>query len=237
MVRLRHRRGVTGDGSPLATPVWSALTTDHAHLAEVCGAARRYPARYAPFAAFDEPGAWDDLRPLVPPGDVVALVTAAALEVPPDWAVARRLTVDQMALDLRGAAATPDGAVLELTDADGPEMLALALAAEPGPFRDRTHRLGRFLGVRDAGRLVAMAGERMRVPGHTEISAVCTRPAFRGRGLAAGLMRALVAGHAAEGRGSFLHVTVGNPARTVYERLGFRPTRSLEITVLGVAAA
>ena len=47
-------------------------------------------------------------------------------------------------------------------------MLALVAATAPGPFGRRTPLLGRYLGIRDGGRLVAMAGERLRVPGHVE---------------------------------------------------------------------
>ena len=46
----------------------------------------------------------------------------------------------------------------------------------PGPWFHRTPELGRFVGFEEDGRLVAMAGERMHVPGDTEISAVCGHP-------------------------------------------------------------
>jgi len=75
-------------------------------------------------------------------------------------------------------------AIEELKPDDVPEMLALAELTEPGPFRQRTIEFGGYMGIRDAGRLVAMAGQRLSLTGFTEVSAVCTHPEYRGRGYA-----------------------------------------------------
>jgi predicted GNAT family acetyltransferase len=111
-----------------------------------------------------------------------------------------------------------------LGDADVDAMLALVGRTKPGPFARRTHELGTYLGVYDdlAG-LVAMAGERLRVPGATEISAVCTDPGVRGRGLATRLVLALAAGIRARGELPILHASADNTtAIRLYEQLGFR---------------
>jgi predicted GNAT family acetyltransferase len=120
---------------------------------------------------------------------------------------------------------TSDGrafAIEPLGDADAAEMLALALLTQPGPYRSRTHTLGRFLGVRDGARLVAMAGERLHVEGFHEISAVCTHPDYRSRGYGAALMRAVGARIIAEGDTPFLHTYATNTgAIALYRQLGF----------------
>ena len=114
-----------------------------------------------------------------------------------------------------------------------PEMLALALVTEPGPFSEGTIRMGRYFGVRsDEGRLIAMAGERLKLANYTEISAVCTDPAFRGRGYARALVAGLAAQALAEGCRPFLHVKTENGARGLYEALGFRLRRAINLTVL-----
>ncbi len=116
-----------------------------------------------------------------------------------------------------------DPTLVALTDGDVDAMLALVGRTRPGPFARRTHELGTYLGVRDdlLG-LVAMAGERMRVPGATEISAVCTDPAVRGRGLATRLVLTLAAGIRARGELPFLHASADNTtAIRLYEELGF----------------
>ena len=38
---------------------------------------------------------------------------------------------------------------------------------------------GDFWGVRDNGRLIAMAGERLKLDGMSEVSGVCTHPDLR----------------------------------------------------------
>jgi predicted GNAT family acetyltransferase len=120
-----------------------------------------------------------------------------------------------------------------LTDEDAPAMLALAKLTEPGPFFEQTHRLGRFLGIRVEGALAAMAGERMRLPGYTEVSAVCTHPDCRGRGYARRLSAAVAAHIQASGATPFLHAWVSNmPAIRLYEALGFSIRAELQITVL-----
>jgi GNAT superfamily N-acetyltransferase len=68
---------------------------------------------------------------------------------------------------------------------DANDMLALAEHANPGPFGARTHLLGRFVGYRQHGRLLAMGGVRFRFPGLVELSAICVHRDARGRGLGA----------------------------------------------------
>jgi hypothetical protein len=104
---------------------------------------------------------------------------------------------------------------------------------KPGPFAARTIELGSYIGVRSGSHLVAMAGERMRFDGFTEISAVCTHPDHRGRGHARLLVRALMRDIVARGETPFLHIYSENAgAAALYRGLGFRYLRSLTVTVL-----
>jgi len=120
-----------------------------------------------------------------------------------------------------------------LTEADVPEMLALIAATEPGPFGPRTIEFGGYIGVRRQGRLVAMTGQRLRASGHAEISAVCVDPAFRGQGLAAGLIRSLIATIRAREETPFLHVLTSNHvAIERYRALGFVTRRDMHLLVL-----
>lgn len=142
----------------------------------------------------------------------------------------RTFAAVQMTADRRLGA--PDPAIVELGPDDVGEMLALAKRTNPGPFLPRTIELGRYIGVRDRGELVAMAGERLRVPGWTEVSAVCTAPTHRGQGLASRLVRAVAAGIEARGERAFLHAAATNTgAIRVYEALGFAVRREVVVGV------
>ena len=133
----------------------------------------------------------------------------------------------------RGVITNPDAEIITLTEKGAPEMLALATLTEPGPFLTRTHTMGHFRGVRIDGRLAAMAGERIRFPGYTEVSGVCTHPDFRGRGLARRLSAAVVAGIEARGDQAFLHAWKTNQAAiSLYEGLGFKIRADVNISIL-----
>lgn len=219
----------------LDRPVWNALTTRQAHLA--LGdpkAAVRYPADIEPFGAARDnaPDQLLALGKLTPIDGGLALVEPHRIVPPPGLLVMFEEPVRQM---IAARIPSPDdtSGILSLCDADAPEMRALAEMTQPGPFHARTHELGDFVGVRESGKLIAMAGERMRVPGFTEISAVCTHPDARGRGLAAKLMRIVAAKIVARGEQLFLHVYPRNVgAISVYEKLGFRHRADVQLTVL-----
>jgi ribosomal protein S18 acetylase RimI-like enzyme len=215
----------------LDNPVWTSLNLAHGHLAQLKGQAARFPADVSPFAAFADGAtgaAWDDLAALVQPGETVAL-NGAPPAPPAGWQLRRIPGVQLVDTSMR---AEPLPEAVPLSADDVPEMLDLIARTNPGPFAPRTIELGRFLGVRHEGALVAMAGERFRVPGWVEISAVCTDPALRGRGLSTALVRAIAAGIRAGGDIPFLHAAVGNErAIRLYLALGF--TQRRETTFYG----
>lgn len=211
---------------PLDAPVLTSLTGTHAGLAERRGRALRYLPDVAPWASIPEHG-WGDLAALTGPGGVAALVAAQPRTPPAGWEV--ELRIPGVQLDGSAVAAVPDSEAVLLGDADVPEMLDLVARTQPGPFEPRTHRLGTYLGIRSGDALVAMAGERMRPPGWSEISAVCTDPAFRGRGLAERLVRAVAATVRERGDVPFLHASAANTgALALYARMGFTLRRTVE---------
>lgn len=203
----------------LDNPIWAALTGPQARFAETRGRAARYRPDVSPFTALSGPDGWDDLAALAGPAAEVFL-TGPFLDPPAGWAPL--LVLDGVQMVGTGLHGTADPEAAELGAADLPDMLELVARTEPGPFRAGILDVGRYLGIRCDGRLVAMAGERIRVPGYTEISAVCTDPAYRGRGLAERLMRAVAAGIRARGDVPFLASLASNTgALRLYARLGF----------------
>jgi ribosomal protein S18 acetylase RimI-like enzyme len=214
----------TAETAALDQPILSALTTGHRHLAQRGRAVVRYPAEIAPFAAFLEetPAARAELGTLAGKGPVAILVPKGARPAPVDG-LALKFVADVLQMVVHDVpAADPAFAPETLGAADVPAMLELTALTKPGPFFARTHELGRYIGIREGGRLAAMAGERMRPAGFAEVSAVCVHPDFRGRGHAAALVRSLMASMAVRGERPFLHLYADNaPARTLYEKLGF----------------
>lgn len=204
----------------LDDPVSISLKGFHAHLAETCGRVRRYPADVSPFLAL--PGRptdadWADAERLL--GSSHAIVFATTELTPPFPAITQSVGLVQMVS--HDVAGTIDPEVELLTVADVPEMLTLTALTKPGPFLERTIELGNYYGLRDQGVLVAMAGERMRAPGWTEISAVCTAPDHRGRGLSVRLIKTLAHLITERDEQVFLHAVESNPAIGLYEALGF----------------
>ncbi|MFD5746421.1 GNAT family N-acetyltransferase [Streptomyces sp. NPDC127033] len=223
---------------PLDNPARAALTGPHAHLAERYGRLLRYPADMAPWLALpDDPGEsdWADAAVFAGPGG--SLATAGFAGPPPaGWEITFHADgVQMVATGLPGGRDTGGDAIVPLGPADVPEILDLVERTRPGPFLARTVELGTYLGIRRGGALVAMAGERMHPPGWTEISAVCTDPEFRGRGLAARLVLAVADGIRARGETPFLHAAADNTgAVRLYESLGFEVRRATRF--LGVRA-
>jgi predicted GNAT family acetyltransferase len=217
----------------LDNAVYAALSGPHRRFAVASGRALRYDPEVAPFLALpsDASGAdWHDALTLVKPGGYAAVVHSG-IEVPPLWTALRAFEVVQMVAERVAGAEEPEA--VTLTVADVPEMLELVRATDPGPFLPRTIELGRYIGLRRDGVLIAMAGERMHVDGWREVSAVCTDPAYRGQGLASRLMAAIIAGIQARSERPFLHVMASNEsAIRLYEQLGFRIRGRATITVV-----
>ncbi|EKX60745.1 GNAT family N-acetyltransferase [Streptomyces ipomoeae] len=229
----------------LDNPAWAALTGPHAlphslkgmggtPIAQRIGHAARYHQDMAPFHAVsdeDDPRAWADLAALVGPGGTASVRGVA--EAPEGWEVVR--TGHGVQLVDTSLRAEPDPEAVRLGPDDVPEILDLVARTEPGPYLPRTVEMGTYLGIRHRGRLIALAGERSEMgvppaegwgrlhpPGWTEISAVCTDPDHRGRGLATRLVRAVAAGIKERGERPFLHAAATNAnAIRLYESIGF----------------
>jgi ribosomal protein S18 acetylase RimI-like enzyme len=224
----------------LDNPARTALLGPHSHLAQRHGRVLRYPSDVSPFVGIpDDPDEhdWRELASALGPGEP-APIPGVHAGLPEGWEVLIDIPGVQM-VDARApeAAVAPDPGAVALSSVDVPEMLALVARTEPGPFLPRTIEMGDYLGIRRGGKLVAMAGERLHPPGWTEISAVCTDPAYRGQGLASRLVCAVAAGIRRRGETPFLHAAASNvTAIRLYESLGFRLRRDVPFRAVRVPA-
>lgn len=223
----------------LDNPVWHALRGPLSRLAQAAPKERRTASlpvalRFDPevsiFGAVDrlDEAAWAALAELAGRGGLCALFRDSVPPPPVGWQEHFRGPCFQMIADRLPP--RPDIDVVRLGAADVEEMLELVRITEPGPFLARTHELGRYVGVRRGGRLVAMAGERFRLPGFTEVSAVCTHPSVRGEGLGGALTLEIAHGIRERGDEAFLHLLKANEtALRLYLKLGFRTRRDMDV--------
>lgn len=215
----------------LDNPIWSSLTTQQACFAEGHLHAKRYLPDVAPFAAVELASvrAADELAQIVAAGERIYLVGVAP-RIDDRWTLTLTDRIVQMVWQAGVIATQDEGDIVELEAADAADMLALTQQVFPGYFRARTPEMGRYYGIREGGLLAAMAGERMRLTGFQEISAVCTHPQFVGRGYASRLVAHLARTCLNLDWTPFLHVGESNArARALYERLGFVERRTVPL--------
>jgi ribosomal protein S18 acetylase RimI-like enzyme len=212
--------------------IWQALTTRQVQFAECFGRARRFVREVTSLTAFAEESAegYAALAGLVGVGGTAALFLDGEYEPRSGWELVGGAPLLEMVCEngsfhQERTDSAPE--IIPLGAPDAAEMVELATLTKPGPFGLRTYELGKYVGIRCEGKLVAMAGERLKVPGYTEVSAVCTHPDHVGKGYARALMTEVMRGIRERGEIPFLHVRKDNSrAVELYERLGFR-TRSM----------
>ena len=223
--------------------IWQALTTRHMQFAESFGQARRFVREVTLLAALEKENAecYAALAGLVGTGGTAALFLDHEYVDRNGWELTVGTRLLQMVCEnghetqVRSGS-SPDAAppeIVRLGVHDSPQMVELATLTKPGPFGSRTHEMGTYVGIRWDGKLVAMAGERLKVPGYTEVSAVCTHPDHTGKGYARVLMTEVMRCIRERGEIPFLHVRSDNMrAVELYERLGFRTRTMPHLAVL-----
>ena len=222
---------------PLDRPIWTMLTGRQAHLAEGDARALRIDRGYGVFGVAADQGseAQAALAALVPDDGELWIVESDPWPVPAGTREVKRAILAQMVAD--GAppeARTGAADICALGEESAAEMAALADHAKPGPWGPKTHLYGPFFGIRENGRLLAMAGQRILAPGMAEVSGVSTWEDCRGRGLARALIGHVMRAIVERGEQPFLHSYADNAgAIALYESLGFRIRR--EVHVLAIA--
>ena len=218
----------------LDRPVWNALSTRHAALAQGGSLAKRYAPSIHPFASSrdDHPESLSGLAEISAPGETLIFLQADDFVLPPGFATTMTAFGVQMIAG-RHMPEVSDERIVSLGEADAADMLELATLTKPGPFTLRAQALGDFWGIRENGRLIAMAGERLKQEGCTELSGVATHPDFQGKGLGR-LMTLHAAGKIfAKGEQPFLHTYAANSvAIGLYESIGFRLRTRMNVAAI-----
>jgi predicted GNAT family acetyltransferase len=213
----------------LDNPGWNALNSHHLHLSTRGEMAARYQPDTFQVAAMPENtvSGFNELRQLVDADEPLYVVGTLPKNLH-GWQVLQSANAPQMICQELKPAARIE--TIQLNQRDVPEMLDLVALAQPGPFLPRTIEMGHYYGIRQEGKLVAMAGERLHLSGFCEISAVCTHPDQRGRGYAAALTTRVAQGIFERGEQPFLHLAPNNhAAMRLYQKLGFRLRTEIEL--------
>ena len=221
---------------PLDNVIWQALNSSQAHLGRSHKQACKFRKDVNLLGGLSEISqeSYDSMAFLLEPDERVGLFLEVPPQPPMGWTVVAHVPLLQMLCENDAAPSPSNNApVVQLNEADVPDMLALTKLTKPGPFAKRTREMGDYFGIHVNGELVAMAGERLRVPGFTEISAVCTHPDHLGHGYATTLMTLLMERIQKRGERAFLHSRADNArAIALYERLGFRMRPPLHYAIL-----
>jgi GNAT superfamily N-acetyltransferase len=214
----------------LDNPAWWALTGVQQQFATGPQQVKRYQRGILPFAAIETATTHNlaALRDLFEPGEIFYLIG----ELPPLPAgiqLMKELPCVQMIHDrpfpVQGGSPV---SVSPLTADHKNALYNLINKVQPGYYEPDTHQLGTYYGVWENDQLVATAGVRMCLEYLTEISAICTDPAYTGRQFAQHLIHRLCNNLIEQGNTPFLHVIHTNErAIRLYEYLGFRTRRMI----------
>jgi GNAT superfamily N-acetyltransferase len=213
---------------PLDNPGWNALQTVHRQFAMGTETIKRYPADVLRITGCADPSSTDlhTIEPWVKPGENIFIVGDLP-PVPANWTNFVNIDCVQMVCTKLKPFPEKDKASIRLlTEPDHEEMLTLVNLVQPGFFFKDTYQLGAYFGIHCDGKLVAVAGERLKMTGLTEVSAVVTHPDYTGRGYARQLVIHVAAKNFDEGNIPYLHfVKTNDRARKVYELVGFEYRR------------
>lgn len=190
---------------------------------------RSFPSQPPPTLLLKVSRHWKTSRKTTKP---MLLVEAGPISIPPGLVVVSEALAVQMVAE-RPHERIEDNRIQPLDQSDAEEMLALATLTKPGPFTFRAQSLGPFWGIKTEGRLIAMAGQRLRQTGFTELSGLCTHPEFQRRGLGTLLFRFVAGEIATQGETAYLHAYANNtPAIALYKSLGFRLGSEMNLRIV-----
>jgi ribosomal protein S18 acetylase RimI-like enzyme len=215
----------------LDNPAWYSLLETHQYFAIGNDAFKRYQPHIVSFAAFHS-GKKDILNELnnwMQPEESFFLIGDMPT-LPSNYFIETVLPCVQMICTTK-IKTNITASIEALSEKDDDDMISLINKTLPGYYLRGTRLMGDYFGIRINGELVAMTGERMRMDGLTEISAVVTHPDFTGRGYAQQLVAHTSNKNLAAGITPYLHTGATNErAIKIYELLGYTTRRIIDFT-------
>ncbi len=218
----------------LDNPIYAALSTGNELLSNGVENSLFFPQDIGPFVGLKENSAneFSTLYEITPAGRTFVLFSHTPVSAPAPWKMTGDMQIWQMVYQGTYAPMNEPRGFVELDETHVPAMLALTKQTDPGPFLERTIQFGNYIGFIQKGKLVSMAGQRLKPSPYIEISAVCTHPDHIGKGYASKLVQEQVKRISQQGDIPFLHVKKDNvSAIKVYERLGFSIRRLIYVSI------
>ncbi|RXM44128.1 GNAT family N-acetyltransferase [Flavobacterium sp. YO12] len=213
--------------SKLDNPVWNSLSESHQKFALEYNGTKFYDPDYCPFGGFLE------LESTLESADKYAslcdnfFIVGEKPKIGNTLKIAKELVCLQMIVREK-VQITFDNKIIKLTEKHKEELFELVNLVQPGYFKTNTFLLGNYYGIFSSGKLVSIAGERMKTNNFTEVSAIITHPDHTGKGYAKQLTSHVVNNIFDEGKIPFLHVVETNlRAIKLYEKLGFVTRRKM----------
>ncbi|SDG24963.1 GNAT family N-acetyltransferase [Epilithonimonas hungarica] len=206
----------------LDDPAWYSLNETHKDFAVDYGQIKFYDPDYCPFGgALNDKETGSGIAKYASLSDSF-FVIGNRPDITDKVQIETELVCDQMVLDRRIDIDIQENIIELQTEIQRDELFKLVNLVQPGYFRNKTADLGSYYGIYKSHQLIAVAGERMKMDGHTELSAIVTHPEHTGKGYAKQLIV-----HASnkifnESKIPYLHVADTNfNAIRLYEKLGF----------------
>jgi predicted GNAT family acetyltransferase len=214
----------------LDNPAWHALSETHACFASGNDSVKRYQPYIVAFAAYQNAKDINEQLDLLTEVNESFFIIGELPAFNSNYHIENTLPCVQM-ICTQQIRSTITATIEELSETDDEEIVTLINLVQPGYYNPGTRQMGDYFGIRQNGRLVAITGERMRMNGLTEISAVVTHPGFTGRKYAQQLVAHVANKNFAAGIIPFLHVAGTNErAINIYALLGFVKRRIIDFT-------
>lgn len=215
------------DYSKLDNPVWHSLSETHRKFSIGYPHVKFYHPDYCPFGGFIPAENISDqleqysalMNDFFIVGDRPQLSFRLGLKK--ELVCLQMIIKDKIATDARDN-------ISKLTNEHAGALFELVNRVQPGYFKKKTALLGNYFGIFEKGQLISVTGERMKMNGFVEISAIVTHPDHTGKGNAKQLIAHAVNHIIDQNEIPYLHVVETNlRAIKLYEKLGFRVRRSM----------
>lgn len=212
----------------LDNPTWYSLSETHKDFAIDYKGIKFYQPDYCPFGGFINPDKTETGINSYASLTNIFFVVGNKPNFNDKVRLNNELVCNQMVHEKRIDIEINEHIIKLQTENHKADLFALVNLVQPGYFKNRTSDLGSYYGIYKDNKLIAVTGERMKMNGYTELSAIVTHPEHTGKGYAKQLITYTSNNVFNENKIPYLHVANTNiGAIKLYEKLGFWKRRKI----------